>query len=63
MCDVNEESGNKILRPYEESGLEIVERIPFNPVVTEAVVSEKTIIERSPESDVARETTAMWNRI
>ena len=63
MYDVNEENTNKILKFCEENGLEVIGRIPFNPLVAEAMVNEKTIIEHSPESDVAREISAMWNRI
>lgn len=63
MYDINEENADKILRFCEENGLEVVGRIPFNPVVTEAMLNGKTIIEHSPGSNVAREITAMWNRI
>jgi MinD superfamily P-loop ATPase len=63
MYDVNEENTNKILKFCEENGLEVIGRIPFNPLVAEAMVNEKTIIEHSPESNVAREISAMWNRI
>jgi len=63
MYDVNEENTNKICRFCEENGVEVVGNIPFNPVVTEAMVNGKTIIEYSPECNVAKEITAMWNKL
>jgi len=33
--------------------IKVIGRVPFNPAVTEAMVNERTIIEYSPESDVA----------
>jgi MinD superfamily P-loop ATPase len=63
MYDVNKENTNKILKFCEENGLEVVGRIPFNPLVAEAMVNGKTIIEHSLESNVAREISTMWDRI
>lgn len=56
MYDVNEENTNKIFRFCEENGVEVVGNIPFNPVVTEAIVNGKTVMEYSLECDVAKET-------
>jgi MinD superfamily P-loop ATPase len=63
MYDVNEENTNKISEFCEENGVEVVGNIPFNPVVTEAMVNGKTVMEYSPECDVAKEITAIWNRL
>jgi MinD superfamily P-loop ATPase len=60
MYDVNEENTNKIYRFCEENGVEVVGNIPFNPVVTEAMVNGKTVMEYSPKCDVAKEITAIW---
>jgi MinD superfamily P-loop ATPase len=43
--------------------VEVVGKIPFNPVVMEAMVNGKAIIEYSPESDVAKEVAVMWRRL
>jgi MinD superfamily P-loop ATPase len=63
MYDVNEDNADKISRFCEENGVEVVGKIPFNPVVTEAMVNGKTIVEYSPECDVAKEVAAIWNRL
>jgi MinD superfamily P-loop ATPase len=63
MYDVNEDNADKISRFCKENGVEVVGKIPFNPVVTEAMVNGKTIVEYSPECDVAKEVAAIWNRL
>jgi MinD superfamily P-loop ATPase len=63
MYDVNKDNTYKISRFCEENGLKVVGNIPFNPVVTEAMVNGKTIMEHSPECDVAKEIAAIWNRL
>ena len=63
MYDVNEENTNKISRFCEENGVEVVGSIPFNPVVTEAMVNGKAIMEYSPECDVAKEIKAIWSKL
>jgi len=63
MYDVNEENTNKISRFCEENGVEVVGNIPFNPVVTKAMVNGKTVMEYSPKCDVAKEITAIWNKL
>jgi len=63
MYDVNEENTNKISRFCEENGVEVVGNIPFNPVVTEAMVNGKTVMEYSSKCDVAKEIKAIWNKL
>jgi MinD superfamily P-loop ATPase len=63
MYNVNEDNADKISRFCKENGVEVVGKIPFNPVVTEAIVNGKTIVEYSPECDVAKEVAAIWNRL
>jgi MinD superfamily P-loop ATPase len=60
MYDINKDNTEKILRFCKENSIEVVGRIPFNPKVTEAMVNGKTIIEYSPESDVAKEIENIW---
>jgi MinD superfamily P-loop ATPase len=63
MYDINKDNADRIFRFCEENGVEVVGSIPFNPVVTEAMVSGMPIVEHSPECDVAREVAAMWGRL
>ncbi|NHV96743.1 MAG: P-loop NTPase [Thaumarchaeota archaeon] len=63
MYDVNMDNASKISTFCEENGVEVVGNIPFNPVVTEAMVNGKAIVEYSPECDVAKEIAAIWDRL
>jgi MinD superfamily P-loop ATPase len=63
MYDINEENTEKIKSFCKENSVEIVGKIPFSPKVTEAMVNGKTIIEYSPESVVAKEIEAIWEKI
>ena len=63
MCDINKDNTDKILRFCEENSIEVVGRIPFDLKVTEAMVNGKTIVEYSPESDVAKEIGTIWKKV
>ncbi len=63
MYDINEDNARKIVDFCEESKIEVVGKIPFNPIVTEAMVNGKPIVEHASESDVAKETEKMWKNI
>lgn len=63
MYDVNMDNTEKISRFCRENGIEVVGRIPFNSIVTEAMVNGKTIIEYSPQCDVAKEISSVWNKL
>jgi MinD superfamily P-loop ATPase len=63
MYDVNRDNTEKILSFCKENSIEIAGRIPFNHQVTEAMVNERTIIEYSPESNVAKEIESIWKKI
>jgi MinD superfamily P-loop ATPase len=63
MYDVNVDNTNKILSFCRENGICILGIIPFDSVVTQAMVNGKTVVEYSPESSVSREIKAMWNKL
>jgi len=63
MYDVNEDNTDKIVSFCREHGIKVVGKISFNPVVTEAMVAGKTIIEHSPENMVSREIESTWKRV
>ena len=63
MYDINRDNADKIASFCRENSIEAVGKIPFNPVVTEAMVNGKSIVEYAPESDVAKEITKMWKKI
>jgi len=63
VYDINEENAEKIVGFCKEEGVEVVGRIPFNPIVTKAMVNGKPVLEYAPESDVAKEIEDMWKKI
>jgi len=63
MYDINKDNTEKIVSFCKENGIEVVGKIPFNPVVTESMVNGKPIVEYAPESDVARQIESMWEKL
>jgi MinD superfamily P-loop ATPase len=63
MYDINAENTEKIVQFCKENRINVVGRIPFNQVVTEAMVNGQPIVVYSPKSDVAKEIKQMWERI
>ena len=62
-CDINKDNAEKIEGFCKENGIDVVGKIPFNPIVTEAMVNGKTIIEYSPRSAVAKEVESIWEKL
>jgi MinD superfamily P-loop ATPase len=62
MYDINKENADKIVDFCRENDIEFVGKIPFDPMVTEAMVNGKTIVEYVPESHVAKEIQKMWKK-
>jgi MinD superfamily P-loop ATPase len=60
--DLNEENTDRIIEFCESNGVEVVGRIPFDPIVTEAMVTGKPIVEYSPKSKVSQAIEEMWQR-
>lgn len=63
MYDINKDNTEKIVGFCEKNGIKAVGKITFNPIITEAIVNGKPIVEYSPESDVAKEIERMWKKI
>jgi MinD superfamily P-loop ATPase len=62
MHDINDENTNRIADFCADNGVEVVGKIPFNSIVTEAMVNEKPLVEYAPESKVTKKIIAMWER-
>ena len=58
--DLNLENTEKIVEFCKSNGVEIVGKIPFDLVVTEAMVAGKPIVEYAPESRVAQTIKEVW---
>lgn len=63
MYDINKDNTEKIVDFCEENGIKAVGKITFNPIITEAMVNGKPIVEYAPESDVAKEIERMWKNL
>ena len=60
--DINPENTEKIERFCEKEGIGIAGKIPFDGVVTEAMVAREPVVGFS-NGNVSREITDMWNKI
>jgi MinD superfamily P-loop ATPase len=61
--DINEENTDRIAEYCRSKGVEVVGRIPLDAVVTEAMVSGKTVVEYSPDNRVSQEIEMVWERV
>jgi len=61
--DINEENTERILNFCASKGVEVVGKIPFDPIVTEAMVAGKPIMEYAPKSNVSQAIKELWKRI
>ncbi|MDH5634721.1 MAG: P-loop NTPase, partial [Candidatus Bathyarchaeota archaeon] len=62
MYDINRKNTERIVKFCEKNGVEVAGKIPFDSLVTEAMVAGRTIVEYSPKSAVSREIEAVWKR-
>jgi MinD superfamily P-loop ATPase len=60
--DINPENTRRIEQYCQEKGSPVIGEIPFDPVVTRAMISGRTILECSP-SIVGREIENIWIRV
>jgi MinD superfamily P-loop ATPase len=63
MYDINKDNTEEIIRFCEKNGVRVAGRIPFNPIVTEAMVKGKPVLEYASGSDVAKEIGVVWKNI
>jgi MinD superfamily P-loop ATPase len=62
MHDINDKNTKRITDFSAKNGIEVVGKIPFNPIVTEAMVNEKPLVEYAPESEFTKKITEMFER-
>jgi MinD superfamily P-loop ATPase len=60
--DLNEENTSRIENFCGSNGVEVVGKIPFDPIVTKAMVAGKPIVEFSPESRVSKAIEELWKK-
>jgi MinD superfamily P-loop ATPase len=61
--DINRKNTEKIVKFCEKNKVEVAGKISFDPIVTEAMVAGKTIVEHSPENKVSQEIKTAWKRV
>jgi len=62
MYDINRKNMENIVKFCEENEIEVAGKIPFDPIVTEAMVAGKTVVEHSPGNIVSQEIKNVWKR-
>lgn len=63
MFDINLINTKKISNFCSENQIEVVGKLLFSSKVTQAMVNGKTVVEYSPNSNIALEIVAMWKKI
>ncbi len=61
--DINRENTERIAEFCTQNNIEVAGKIPFDPMVTKAMVAGKPVVEYSPESIVSKEIVEVWERI
>jgi len=61
--DINKGNTQKISGFCKKHNINVVGKLPFDPIITKAMVSEKTVIEYSPESIVSKNIEEMWKHV
>jgi MinD superfamily P-loop ATPase len=61
--DINEENTDRIVEYCGSKGVEVVGKIPFDIIVTEAMVAGKTVVEYSPDNRVSQVIEMAWERL
>jgi len=61
--DINNDNTEKIEHFCKESGVKIIGKIPFDNIVTEAMVHGKPVFKYAPESEVGQRIMEVWEEI
>jgi MinD superfamily P-loop ATPase len=61
MHDINKDNTARIENFCRKNGIDVVGKIPFCQIVTEAMVCGKTVVEYSPRSEVSKEIKNVWD--
>jgi MinD superfamily P-loop ATPase len=63
MYDINKENTERIVEFCRQNDVGFVGAIPFDPIVTEAMVARKTVVEYSPNSKVSDKIREIWGKV
>jgi len=60
--DIDQENTRRIVEFCETNNVEIVGKIPFDSLVTQAMVAGKSVVEHSPKSMVSKDIAELWTQ-
>ncbi|MDI6889169.1 MAG: ATP-binding protein [Methanocellales archaeon] len=60
--DINKENTNQIIEFCQRNGVNVISKIPYDPIVTEAMVAGKPVVEFS-DGKVSRDIGEMWDNV
>ena len=58
--DINEENTERIRNFCASKGVEVVGKIPFDPIVTQSMIVGKPVVEYAPKSKVSKAIEKLW---
>jgi MinD superfamily P-loop ATPase len=61
--DINEDNTKRIMAFSESNDINVVGKIPFDSIVTEAMVAGKPVIEYSPNNMVSKKIKIVWENV
>lgn len=61
MYDINMENTEKITELCENRKIDVIGKIPFNPIVTKAMVAGQTVVDYSSNGDVTEKIKEIWS--
>ena len=61
--DINEENTLKILDFCQSNNIEVVGKIHFDSIITEAMVEGKTVVEHSPSNLISQRIEEVWKKV
>ncbi|MCP8312726.1 MAG: 4Fe-4S binding protein [Candidatus Methylarchaceae archaeon HK02M1] len=62
MYDINKENTEKMIEFCQKRSIQIAGKIPFDPIVTEAMIAGKPVVEYSLNSKVSKEIEEIWSK-
>lgn len=61
--DINLENTKRIINFCNSNGIEVAGKVPFDPLVTKAMVNSKPVVEYAPKSMLSKDIKDLWNKI
>jgi MinD superfamily P-loop ATPase len=61
--DLNTENTSKVERYCRSKGIEVLGKVPFDPVMTESMVARQTLPEFAPDHPITAQLRDMWGRV